>query len=124
VYNSAVLLWFPESYLCSLWRKVTARCDKGISSELRHTASLPLYDASTSQHVIDAGGVGEYFNQFYCNNGFLLFPYILCCRPIMEFSDKNFLAFYFLLLEYKSDFPLASVNVMDAQSACRQARAQ
>ena len=124
MYNSAVLVWFPKSFLCSLWRQVTARCDKCISSELRQTASLLLYDASTSQQVIDAGGVGKYINLFYFNNGFLLFPYILCCRPIMEFGDGSLLAFFFLLRGYKSEFPLASVNEMDAQSVCRQVQAQ
>jgi hypothetical protein len=110
VYNSTVRVWFPESFLCILWKQVTLRVNKLISSELRQTASLLLYDASTSQHVIDAGGVGEYINLFYFNNGFLLFPCILCCRTIMEFGDKNFLAFFFLLHGYKSEFPLASVN--------------
>jgi hypothetical protein len=60
VYNSVVLVWFPISFSCTLWRQVTERCDKRISSEVRQTVSLVLYDASTSQHVIDAGGVGEY----------------------------------------------------------------
>ena len=65
MYNSVVLVWFLKSFLCSLWRQVTARCDKRISSELLHTASLLLYDTSTSRHVIDAGGVGEYANVFF-----------------------------------------------------------
>jgi hypothetical protein len=124
VYNSVVLVWFPKRFLCSLWRQVSARCDKRISSELRQTASLVLYDASTSQHVIDAGGAGEYINLFYCNNGFLPFPYTLCYRPIMEFGDRSFLAFFFLLRGYNSEFPLAYVNVMDAQSVCRKVRTQ
>jgi hypothetical protein len=72
VYNSTVRVWFPESFLCSLWRQVTSRCDKRISSELRQTASLVLCDASTSRHVIDAGGVGEYANVFFCNSCFVV----------------------------------------------------
>ena len=83
-----------------------------------------LYDAYTSQQVMDGGGAGEYISLFYCNNGFLLFPYTLCCRPIMEFGDRSFLAFFFLLRGYNSEFLLESVNVMDAQSVCRQVRAQ
>ena len=67
-----MLVLFPKSFLCSLWRQVTARCDKRISSELRQTAGLVLYDVSTLRHVIDAGGVGEYANVFFFNNCFVI----------------------------------------------------
>lgn len=121
VYISAVSVWLPKSFLCYLWRLVTSCCDKPISSLLRQSASLLLYGASTTQHVIDAVGVGEYINNalFFL----FLFLYILCCRPIMEFGDKNLLAHLFLLRGYNLEIQLASVNVMDAQSVCRQVRA-
>jgi len=83
---------------------------------------LLLYDATAAQHVIDAGGVGEYINLFYFNSGFFFLPCTLFCRRIMEFGDRSFLAFFFLLRGYKSEFPLASVNVMDAHSVFRKVR--
>jgi len=61
-----------EKFLCSLWRQVTARCDKCISSVLHQTASLVLYDASTVQHVMDAGDVGEYAKIFFFNSCFVV----------------------------------------------------
>ena len=72
MYNSVVLVCFPKSFSCTLWKQVTARCDKRISSELRQTAGLVLYDASISRHVIDAGGIGEYATVFFFNNCFVV----------------------------------------------------
>ena len=71
MYNGVVLVWFPKRFLCSLWIPVTSRCDKRISQELRQRASLVLHDATTSRHVIDAGGVGEYANVFFFNSCFV-----------------------------------------------------
>jgi len=28
VYNGVVLVWFPNSFLCSSWRQVSSRCNK------------------------------------------------------------------------------------------------
>ena len=58
--------------LC-LWKQVTRYSDKRISSVLRHTSDLHVYGASTSLHVIDAWGVGEYTNVFHFNNCFVVF---------------------------------------------------
>ena len=41
----------------------------------------------------------------------------------MEFGDKNFLAYLFLLRGNNLEIQLASENVRDAQSVCRQMRA-
>jgi len=42
----------------------------------------------------------------------------------MEFGDRSFFAFFFILRGYKSEFPLVSLNIIDAQSVCRQVQAQ
>ena len=123
MYNSVVLVWFPKSFCAVCGEKLLHVVTNAFrQSYVRQQVCCYTYDTSAAQHVIDAGGVGEYINLFYFNTGFFLFPYTLFCRRIMEFGDRSFLPFFFLLRGYKSEFPLASGNVMDAQSVCRQVR--